>query len=58
MDRVICPKISAAATCPIPMCKSCQLWMFRVSSKRAFSPNGPVSNGLLAQIVLGSGGQV
>ena len=25
MDRVIIPKIKAAATCPIPMCQSCQL---------------------------------
>ena len=25
MDRVIVPRIKAAATCPIPMCQSCQL---------------------------------
>ena len=25
MDRVIVPKIKAAATCPIPLCQSCQL---------------------------------
>ena len=25
MDRVICPRIKSASTCPIPMCKSCQL---------------------------------
>lgn len=25
MDRVITPKIKAAATCPIPLCQSCQL---------------------------------
>ena len=25
MDRVIIPKIKATATCPIPMCQSCQL---------------------------------
>jgi hypothetical protein len=25
MDRVICPKIRAAANCPIPLCQSCQM---------------------------------
>jgi hypothetical protein len=25
MDRVICPRIKAAANCPIPMCQSCQM---------------------------------
>lgn len=25
MDRVICPQICAAATCPIPLCQSCQM---------------------------------
>jgi hypothetical protein len=25
MDRVICPKIRSASTCPIPLCQSCQL---------------------------------
>ena len=25
MDRVIVPKISAASSCPIPLCRSCQL---------------------------------
>jgi hypothetical protein len=34
MDRVIVPKIKAAATCPIPLCQSCQLSSARMGKPK------------------------